>query len=327
MSGVGSAITTAFSSAASEVQGIWSAVPGFFSGIFGSLGGVASAAGSAIAAGLTSAIGTVIGAWQSAAATISGIISSIAAAASSAVASAGAIVGIGHNATGTSSWKGGFTEINEHGGEILNLPRGTQIIPHATTVNILKREIRNSIQNGETNYHGLNFMDFGMPEPPREVEIGKRWNKKPSTPFTSRTLGTKFEIFGRIADIFSGKQNRETDSLIYKMPEIKKDADIGRRWNMKKPDILGGIISGSFEGLGNIFGGGLDIPNIMNMNSVPQIDFPSSSSSSSSSTTNNSNSSNTFNFGGVQIHNGADFDDFVYRLSSMLGNSSINYGG
>lgn len=37
---------------------------------------------------------------------------------------------IGGNALGTSYWKGGPTRVNERGGEILNLPSGTQIIPH-----------------------------------------------------------------------------------------------------------------------------------------------------------------------------------------------------
>ena len=37
---------------------------------------------------------------------------------------------IGGNAMGTSYWKGGLTRVNERGGEILNLPSGTQIIPH-----------------------------------------------------------------------------------------------------------------------------------------------------------------------------------------------------
>ncbi len=35
-----------------------------------------------------------------------------------------------HNALGTSYWKGGLTRVNERGGEIMNLPGGTQIIPH-----------------------------------------------------------------------------------------------------------------------------------------------------------------------------------------------------
>lgn len=34
------------------------------------------------------------------------------------------------NALGTSYWKGGYTQVNERGGEIMNLPSGTQIIPH-----------------------------------------------------------------------------------------------------------------------------------------------------------------------------------------------------
>nr|WP_295951948.1 hypothetical protein [uncultured Agathobaculum sp.] len=37
---------------------------------------------------------------------------------------------ISGNALGTSYWKGGLTRVNERGGEILNLPSGTQIIPH-----------------------------------------------------------------------------------------------------------------------------------------------------------------------------------------------------
>ncbi|RJL13689.1 hypothetical protein C9E82_13360 [Paracoccus siganidrum] len=39
-------------------------------------------------------------------------------------------LGIGSNANGTKSWQGGLTRVHERGGEILNLPRGTQIIPH-----------------------------------------------------------------------------------------------------------------------------------------------------------------------------------------------------
>lgn len=37
---------------------------------------------------------------------------------------------LGGNALGTSYWKGGPTWVNERGGEIMNLPNGTQIIPH-----------------------------------------------------------------------------------------------------------------------------------------------------------------------------------------------------
>ena len=38
------------------------------------------------------------------------------------------------NAMGTSYWRGGYTRVNERGGEIMNLPSGTQIIPHDVSV-------------------------------------------------------------------------------------------------------------------------------------------------------------------------------------------------
>jgi TP901 family phage tail tape measure protein len=39
------------------------------------------------------------------------------------------------NAAGTSNWSGGWTRVNEKGGEIMNLPSGTQIIPHDASRN------------------------------------------------------------------------------------------------------------------------------------------------------------------------------------------------
>lgn len=38
------------------------------------------------------------------------------------------------NAMGTPYWRGGLTRVNERGGEIMNLPSGTQIIPHDVSV-------------------------------------------------------------------------------------------------------------------------------------------------------------------------------------------------
>ena len=39
------------------------------------------------------------------------------------------------NAAGTTNWRGGWTRVNEKGGEIMNLPSGTQIIPHDASRN------------------------------------------------------------------------------------------------------------------------------------------------------------------------------------------------
>ena len=45
---------------------------------------------------------------------------------------------IGKNAAGTDNWRGGLTHVNEVGGEIMNLPRGTQIIPHDISMEMAK---------------------------------------------------------------------------------------------------------------------------------------------------------------------------------------------
>ena len=58
--------------------------------------------------------------------------------------------------TGTSSWNGGFTTVNEHGGELIILPSGEKIYPQVTTSNVL----------GEVahNYIGTSFFKGGWSE-------------------------------------------------------------------------------------------------------------------------------------------------------------------
>ena len=237
-----SAIKASFDSGIQSIQAVWGALPGFFSGVFSGLGGAASAAGAAIASGLTAVIGTVIGAWQSAAATISGIISSIASAAASVGSMLPSFGGIGSNYTGTASFEGGFTEVNEHGGELMILPRGTKIYPHATTQEILRHEIRDRIRAQE------DMSEFGIGD------------------------------------------------LNFPMPNQFNNLD------------------------------GLQPPSQSTL-PVPSFNLPESNSSNSStnnSTTNNSNSQATFNFGGVNISSGMDFDEFVHRLRSLFQHSADN---
>ncbi|MBE6043539.1 MAG: hypothetical protein E7216_04805 [Clostridium thermopalmarium] len=47
---------------------------------------------------------------------------------------------VGKNAVGTNYWKGGLTSINEHGGEIINLPSGSQVIPADKSKEILNKD-------------------------------------------------------------------------------------------------------------------------------------------------------------------------------------------
>ena len=56
---------------------------------------------------------------------------------------------VGQNAKGTNNWRGGLTWVNEEGGELMNLPSGTQIIPHDLSETMVKEHARN-IGNGMT---------------------------------------------------------------------------------------------------------------------------------------------------------------------------------
>lgn len=150
-------ITETFTSASVEVQAVWGAIPGFFSGIFSSLGGIAAGAGSAIAAGINSGIGMIQSAWEALSGWLSSKIASLASMASSAAAS----IGIGSNAHGTASWRGGLTEVNEHGGEIIILPNGQQITPYQTLNDIAHNAKGTSFFSGgwsEVNEHGGEIM-------------------------------------------------------------------------------------------------------------------------------------------------------------------------
>ncbi|ERT59338.1 phage tail tape measure protein [Megasphaera vaginalis (ex Srinivasan et al. 2021)] len=57
---------------------------------------------------------------------------------------------LGH-ATGANSFGGGWTEINERGGEIVDLPGGSRIYPHATTKKMLQKQFSGTEANGSTH--------------------------------------------------------------------------------------------------------------------------------------------------------------------------------
>lgn len=50
-----------------------------------------------------------------------------------------------HNALGTSYYSGGLTSINEHGGELVDLPNGTRIIPHDLSKKIINNKSNSNI--------------------------------------------------------------------------------------------------------------------------------------------------------------------------------------
>lgn len=145
-------------SAWENIQAKWNeAVSWFSSNICSPLENLAQSAGAGIAAGINSAIATIQSAWA-------GVVNWFEAnvfepirqkyielknSAPSPVQSVLSFVdgGIGHNATGTMNWTGGLTEINERGGEIVDLPTGSRIYPAQTTERIIQRELAENTSN------------------------------------------------------------------------------------------------------------------------------------------------------------------------------------
>ena len=71
---------------------------------------------------------------------------------------------MGRNATGTNNWRGGLTRVNEKGGEIMNLPRGTQIIPHDISLAMAKNSSGATVINFNFENKGTIVGSNGMKE-------------------------------------------------------------------------------------------------------------------------------------------------------------------
>ena len=118
-------IASAFQSAKDEAETAWDGVTGWFEeNVWGPLSERARSA------------------WSNLQTTIADIRSS----ASSFSFSIPSIFS-GH-ATGSSFYAGGWTEINERGGEIVDLPQGSRIYPHATTERMIQAELGGSHSSG-----------------------------------------------------------------------------------------------------------------------------------------------------------------------------------
>lgn len=141
-----------------NIQSKWSEAVSWFTGnIYNPLENLAQSAGAGIAAGINSAIATIQSAWAGVVnwfeANVFGPIRQkyieLKNSAPSPVQSVLSFVdgGIGKNATGTMNWKGGWTEINERGGEIVDLPSGSRIYPAQTTERIIQHEFAENTSN------------------------------------------------------------------------------------------------------------------------------------------------------------------------------------
>lgn len=102
---------------------------------------------------------------------------------------------IGANASGTNFWRGGLTRINEEGGEILNLPRGTQIIPHDVSMEIARAAGQASVTNNSTTNNTNNSYNYGAQQQVTVLKVGDRTIAQVITPQVS--VGLSDTIYRR----------------------------------------------------------------------------------------------------------------------------------
>ena len=145
-------VSASFAESNDAIKAEWASTPGYFeSSVYEPTILVSEEAGVELAAGINAGAPAVKSEWGGVRAFFSGLFSYVAEGASSLFASAREIIGLqaggsggGQCASGTSFAPGGWTEVNENGGEIIDLPQGSRVYPHATTMKML----RDSMERG-----------------------------------------------------------------------------------------------------------------------------------------------------------------------------------
>lgn len=232
----GDGVTTAYSDSASNSQAAWSPVPGWFSGsVFSPTASGAEGCGASVSGSFESSASATQGAWSGVGGFFAGLFASIkseaascAASVASSMASAAASARAGghttiaagldwignnaawlggvsypHEASGTSFAEGGWTEINEHGGEIVDLPTGARVYPHATTMRML-----------DDLFSGEHFRPAMTPAAPVSLSVQ---SPAPSSnpPVTINITGNSFLV----------REEADIDKIAYKLMQLMQQAN------------------------------------------------------------------------------------------------------
>ena len=96
--------------------------------------------------------------WSPIKSAASGVFDAIGGALSAVQARGSQVTGIPGHATGTNHFGGGWTEINERGGEIVDLPNGSRIYPHATTEKMIADSLGGSNSVNQYSISGNTFV-------------------------------------------------------------------------------------------------------------------------------------------------------------------------
>lgn len=171
MEQTGSDISSRADDMKQNLQDAWEEIKQSVADTTSEWGGYVDDAVSTIESALEGLKGRAAGIWASIKQSAASAWADIGAAASGALAGASswvASMSLGqwwsgsskHNATGSEYYQGGFTEINEHGGEVIDLPHGSRIYPHATTEKMLEKQFAQSAPSGApvVNISGNTFV-------------------------------------------------------------------------------------------------------------------------------------------------------------------------
>lgn len=119
----------------------------------------ATNAGSAIAEAFRRSSDETKSVWSGVAEWFSGVFASISSAVKSIGSPAAVTPEIPAHATGTMNFEGGLAQINEHGGELVELPSGSRIYPAQTTERIIQKELQAAPSSPPTvNIYGNTFV-------------------------------------------------------------------------------------------------------------------------------------------------------------------------
>lgn len=132
----------------SAASSMWEAIKGFFSEAWETIKGVWSSAANWFNENV----------WGPIKSAASGVFSAIGSALSAVQARGSQVTGIPGYATGTNHFGGGWTEINERGGEIVDLPNGSRIYPHATTEKMIADSLSGNNSVNQYSISGNTFV-------------------------------------------------------------------------------------------------------------------------------------------------------------------------
>ena len=147
-----------------SIKDQWSDIPGWYdSDVWGPIDSGASRTGSAIESAFSGAWSSIEGVWSGAASWFeSNVVSPISAKISQISANALSQYSFGKDgslksgpdipmdAVGDTYFPGGLAQINEHGGELIDLPQGSRIYPSGKTEHIISREVQRASNSGNS---------------------------------------------------------------------------------------------------------------------------------------------------------------------------------